>query len=168
MPAPRSVVVVGGSLAGLRAVEALRERGFDGRLVWVGAEPHAPYDRPPLSKEILRGEWEPDRIALARNGVAALGAELRLGVRAASLDILRRRVRLAGGEELPYEGLVIATGAAPRRLPGAQRASQPVRVEPGGAAEVRLELRQTEKIGPHKRKDGTPYPRKSSGKYEGG
>jgi plastocyanin len=53
-------------------------------------------------------------------------------------------------------------------LPGAQRASQPVRVEPGGAAEVRLELRQTEKIGPHKRKDGTPYPRKSSGKYEGG
>ncbi|HSJ99033.1 MAG TPA: FAD-dependent oxidoreductase [Myxococcota bacterium] len=118
MAAPRQVVGVGGSLAGLRAVEALRERGFDGRLVWVGAEPHAPYDRPPLSKEILRGEWEPDRIALARDGVDALGAELRFGVRAESLDTVRRRVRLAGGEELPYEGLVIATGAAPRRLPG--------------------------------------------------
>jgi plastocyanin len=53
-------------------------------------------------------------------------------------------------------------------VPGAQRASQPVRIEAGGAAEVRLELRQTEKIGPHKRKDGSDYPRKSSGKYEGG
>jgi 3-phenylpropionate/trans-cinnamate dioxygenase ferredoxin reductase subunit len=114
----RTVVVVGASLAGLRAVEALRARGFDGRLVWVGGEPHAPYDRPPLSKEVLRGEWEPERIALARDGVEALGAELRFGVRAESLDAAARRVRLAGGEELAFDGLVIATGAAARRLPG--------------------------------------------------
>lgn len=114
----RTVVVVGASLAGLRAVEALRARGFDGRLVWVGGEPHEPYDRPPLSKEILRGEWEPARIALARDGLAALGAELRFGVRAEALDTAARRVRLAGGEALAYDGLVIATGAAARRLPG--------------------------------------------------
>lgn len=114
----RTVVVVGASLAGLRAVEALRERGFDGRLVWVGAEPHAPYDRPPLSKEILRGEWEPERIALARDGVEAFGAELRFGVRAEALDTTARRIALAGGETLDFDGLVIATGATPRRLPG--------------------------------------------------
>jgi 3-phenylpropionate/trans-cinnamate dioxygenase ferredoxin reductase subunit len=118
MAAPRTIVVVGGSLAGLRAVEALRERAFDGRLVWVGAEPHPPYDRPPLSKEILRGEWEPERIALARQGVEALGAELRFGEAAVGLDTAARRVRLAGGEQLAFDGLVIATGAAPRRLPG--------------------------------------------------
>lgn len=114
----RTVAVVGASLAGLRAVEWLRARGFDGRLVWVGAEAHAPYDRPPLSKEILRGEWEPARIALARDGVEAFGAELRLGVRAESFDTATRRLRLAGGEEIAADGLVVATGASPRRLAG--------------------------------------------------
>lgn len=118
MAAPRTVVVVGASLAGLRAVEALRLRGYDGRIVWVGAEPHAPYDRPPLSKEILRGEWPPERLALARDGVEAFGAELRFGVRAEALDTTARRVRLAGGEEIAFDGLVVATGAEPRRLPG--------------------------------------------------
>ena len=113
----RTVAVVGASLAGLRAVEALRERGFDGRLVWIGAEPHAPYDRPPLSKQILRGEWEPERIALARGGIDAFGAELHLGVRATSLDASARRVQLANGESVAFDGLVIATGASPRRLP---------------------------------------------------
>ncbi len=113
----RTVAVVGASLAGLRAVEALRERGFDGRLVWIGAEPHAPYDRPPLSKQILRGEWEPERIALARGGVDAFGAELHLGVRATGLDAAARRVQLANGETIAFDGLVIATGASPRRLP---------------------------------------------------
>ena len=68
----RRIAVVGASLAGLRAVEALRARGFDGRIDWIGAEPHEPYDRPPLSKQVLRGEWEPERIALARSGLASL------------------------------------------------------------------------------------------------
>ncbi len=113
----RTVAVVGASLAGLRAVEALRERGFDGRLVWIGAEPHAPYDRPPLSKQILRGEWEPERIALARGGLDALGAELHLGVRATALDAAARRLQLANGETVAFDGLVLATGASPRRLP---------------------------------------------------
>lgn len=118
MAALRTVVVVGASLAGVRAVEALRARGFDGRLVWVGGEAHAPYDRPPLSKQVLRGEWEPEKVALVRGDVGALGAELRFGVRAEALDTAARRVRLAGGEVLAFDGLVIATGAAARRLPG--------------------------------------------------
>jgi 3-phenylpropionate/trans-cinnamate dioxygenase ferredoxin reductase subunit len=107
----RTIAIVGASLAGLRAAEALRERGYEGRLVWIGAEPHEPYDRPPLSKQVLRGEWEPERIALARGGLDGLGAELRLGVRAQALDAGARRLQLA-------DGLVIATGAVPRGLPG--------------------------------------------------
>jgi 3-phenylpropionate/trans-cinnamate dioxygenase ferredoxin reductase subunit len=114
----RTVAVVGASLAGLRAVEALRGRGYDGRIDWIGAEKEAPYDRPPLSKEILRGEWDPPRIALARNGVEELGTDLRLGVRAIGLDAGARRLRLSDGDSLSFDGLVIATGATPRRLPG--------------------------------------------------
>jgi 3-phenylpropionate/trans-cinnamate dioxygenase ferredoxin reductase subunit len=114
----RAVAVVGASLAGLRAVEALRGRGYDGRIHWIGAEPELPYDRPPLSKEILRGDWDPPQIALARNGVEGLDTDLRLGVRATGLDVGGRRLRLSDGESLAFDGLVIATGATPRRLPG--------------------------------------------------
>jgi len=114
----RSVAVVGASLAGLRAVEALRARGFDGRILWVGAERHLPYDRPPLSKEVLRGEWEPTQIALARRGVEGLDTDLRLGRRAVGLDAASRRLALEGGERAAVDGVVIATGASPRRLPG--------------------------------------------------
>jgi len=113
----RTIAVVGASLAGLRAVEALRARGYDGRLVWIGAEARPPYDRPPLSKEVLRGEWEPERIALARDGLEAFDTDLRLGTRAVALDARERRLRLEGGAELGFDGLVLATGAAPRRLP---------------------------------------------------
>jgi len=82
MPELRRVAVVGASLAGLRAVEALRARGFDGRIDWIGAEPHDPYDRPPLSKQVLRGEWEPERIALARGGLEGFAATQHFGCRA--------------------------------------------------------------------------------------
>jgi 3-phenylpropionate/trans-cinnamate dioxygenase ferredoxin reductase subunit len=115
-----TVVVVGASLAGLRSVEALRSQGYEGRLVWIGAERELPYDRPPLSKEVLRGEWGPERTALRKEAsYAELRVELRLGVRAESLDLRGRAVVLAGGERVAYDGLVLATGAAPRRLPGA-------------------------------------------------
>lgn len=113
-----TIAVVGGSLAGLRAVEALRRAGFDGRIEWIGAEPHAPYDRPPLSKHVLRGEWGPERIQLVRGDIADLRAELRFGVRAERLDTRERRVHLADGASVAFDGLVIATGASPRRLPG--------------------------------------------------
>jgi NADPH-dependent 2,4-dienoyl-CoA reductase/sulfur reductase-like enzyme len=113
-----SIVVVGASLAGLRAVETLRREGFAGRLVLVGAEPHLPYDRPPLSKELLAGDWEHDQIVLRRTPYEDLELELRLGVAARSLDLDRRVVTLAEGTELAFDGLVIATGSTPRTLPG--------------------------------------------------
>ncbi len=113
-----TVAVVGASLAGLRGVEALRARGFDGRIHWIGAEAHEPYDRPPLSKEVLRGEWNADRIRLRRQGLADLATELHLGRRALALDLDARRLELDGGETLGFDGLFIATGASALPLPG--------------------------------------------------
>ncbi|MEW2401152.1 FAD-dependent oxidoreductase [Streptomyces sp. NPDC046862] len=115
----RRVVVVGASAAGLAAVETLRREGYDGTLTLVGDEPHAPYDRPPLSKQLLSGEWSPERLALRPSAdLDALDLSLRLGVAATGLDVPDRTVRLADGSALPYDGLVVATGVRPRRLPG--------------------------------------------------
>jgi NADPH-dependent 2,4-dienoyl-CoA reductase/sulfur reductase-like enzyme len=113
----RTVVVVGASLAGLRATETLRRDGFDGRVVLVGAEPHLPYDRPPLSKQLLAGEWEPPELALRRAPYDELEIELRLGVRATALDAAARELTLDGGERLAFDGALLATGAVPRTLP---------------------------------------------------
>lgn len=113
------VLVVGASLAGLRACETLRTDGFTGRITLVGAEPHLPYDRPPLSKKLLSGDWDADRIALRKpDDIDVLALELRLGVRATSLDTGSRTVGLADGSSLDYDGLIIATGSATKRLPG--------------------------------------------------
>ncbi|HEX6312206.1 MAG TPA: FAD-dependent oxidoreductase [Acidimicrobiia bacterium] len=117
-PGLRSVVVVGSSLAGLRAAEALRHEGYDGHLTMVGAEPHRPYDRPPLSKELLAGTVEPDQLALRRQPYDELALEWRLGRRAAHLDLADRVVELDDGEELACDGVVVATGSTPRELPG--------------------------------------------------
>jgi len=115
------VVVVGASLAGLRACETLRSEGFDGTITLVGAEAHRPYDRPPLSKKLLAGDWEPERIALRHDdALDALGLDLRLGVPAGGLDTAARAVVLADGTEVPYDGLILATGSAPRRLAGTE------------------------------------------------
>jgi 3-phenylpropionate/trans-cinnamate dioxygenase ferredoxin reductase subunit len=111
-----TVVVVGASLAGLRACEAFREEGFDGRIVLVGAEGHMPYDRPPLSKEILTGKWESDKVTLRRGGLDDLNIDFRRATRAAAVDADARVVTLDGGEKLSYDGLVIATGACVKRL----------------------------------------------------
>lgn len=115
------VVVVGASLAGLRAAETLRAAGFEGSVTVVGAEPHHPYDRPPLSKKLLAGEWEPDRIRLRRADGDDLDVTWRLGVPASGLDVDGRAVQLGDGEVLPFDGVIIATGATPRRLPGQER-----------------------------------------------
>jgi NADPH-dependent 2,4-dienoyl-CoA reductase/sulfur reductase-like enzyme len=118
-PVERGVVVVGASLAGLRAVETLRTEGFDGPVTLIGAEDHLPYDRPPLSKKVLSGEWEPGRVALRRDGgLDALDLDARLGVRAVELDLGGRTVRLTDGSAVAYDALVLATGAEVRRLPG--------------------------------------------------
>ena len=115
----RSVVVVGASAAGLAAAETLRREGYDGSLTLIGDEPHAPYDRPPLSKQILAGEWEATQLPLRPYDVLdSLGLELRLGVAATGLDVADRTVKLADGAHVPYDGLVVATGVRPRRLPG--------------------------------------------------
>lgn len=115
----RTFVIAGASLAGLNAAEALRDAGFDGKIVAVGAEEHLPYDRPPLSKEVLAGEKPPEDTALRdAERYEALDVEWELGRRATGLDPDDRKVALADGMVLPYDGLVIATGASPRRLPG--------------------------------------------------
>ncbi|MET8406806.1 FAD-dependent oxidoreductase [Streptomyces sp. NPDC005195] len=109
------VVVVGASLAGLRAAETLREEGFAGTLTMVGDEPYEPYDRPPLSKQVLLGRATPDRTSLPRR--RAIDARWRLGVAATGLDMATRRVRLADGDEVEYDRLLIATGVRARPWP---------------------------------------------------
>ena len=115
------IVVVGASLAGLRACETLRDEGFDARITLVGAEREIPYDRPPLSKKVLAGEWEPERIRLRKpDDFHSLGLDLRLGVRATALDLDARVVTVddaSNDSTVAFDGLVIATGASPRRLP---------------------------------------------------
>ncbi|MET7732242.1 FAD-dependent oxidoreductase [Streptomyces sp. NPDC005402] len=115
----RRIAVVGASAAGLAAAETLRREGYDGTITLVGEEPEPPYDRPPLSKQFLAAEWEAGRLALRTSAdLAALDLDLRLGVAATGLELVARTVRLADGSEVPYDGLVIATGVRPRRLPG--------------------------------------------------
>jgi 3-phenylpropionate/trans-cinnamate dioxygenase ferredoxin reductase subunit len=114
-----SVVIVGSSLAGLSAAETLRSSGYAGRLVMVGQEDHRPYDRPPLSKQILSGQWTPEQSFLRKDAdYDKLQLVWKLGQRAARLDLDARTVILEDGESIAFEGLVIATGATPRRLPG--------------------------------------------------
>lgn len=117
MPALSKIVVVGASLAGLRAVETLRRSGFGGELVMIGAEKHLPYDRPPLSKEILKGVWDTDKLALRRQPWEELRLDLRLGRRATALDTSAKSVALDDGTRERYDALLIATGAFARRLP---------------------------------------------------
>jgi NADPH-dependent 2,4-dienoyl-CoA reductase/sulfur reductase-like enzyme len=112
----KRIVVVGGSLAGVNALEEIRERGFSGELVLVGAELYLPYTRPPLSKEALAGEVDHGQLALRPSGwYAENGVTLRLGHAASGLDTHRRVVLLDDGRTIAYDGLVIATGSSSRR-----------------------------------------------------
>lgn len=114
-----SITVVGASLAGLSTVRALRAEGYDGEIVVVGEERHTPYDRPPLSKDFLKGAIDADALALGdADEYEALQATWLLGERAVRLDPADRSVTLAGGRRLRSEGVVVATGASPRLLPG--------------------------------------------------
>lgn len=113
----KRIVVVGASLCGLRALETLRSEGYAGELVAIGEEPVLPYDRPPLSKQFLKGEWEEDKIALRAQGVEDLSVEWRLGERAERLDAAGRAVVLASGERVPYDAVLLATGSVARQLP---------------------------------------------------
>jgi 3-phenylpropionate/trans-cinnamate dioxygenase ferredoxin reductase subunit len=119
------VVVVGAGQAAAQCVESMRKRGYTGRIDMVGEEPHLPYQRPPLSKKYLAGELPLERLLLRQQAFwDGLGVDLRLGRRAVALDRAARTVALDDGSALPYDGLVIATGARPRQLalPGADLA----------------------------------------------
>ncbi|MEV0176945.1 FAD-dependent oxidoreductase [Streptomyces sp. NPDC050803] len=140
----KKVIVVGGGLAGLRAVEALRERGYEGELTLVGAERHEPYDRPPLSKAVLAGDGEDTTFPV---DWGRLGCALRLGHRAEELVLHPDRpggvLRTSAGP-LDFDGLVIATGAAPLRLPGT--GPQHVLRTVDDARALRAELREGARV----------------------
>ncbi|WP_093630432.1 NAD(P)/FAD-dependent oxidoreductase [Streptomyces sp. 3213.3] len=115
----RTVAVVGASLAGLSAARSLRKQGYDGRLVVIGDEPHRPYDRPPLSKEFLAGTLGEADLALESDD-EDLRAEWLLGARAVALQVdgAERVLLLDDGREVRADGVVLATGAVARNLPG--------------------------------------------------
>src|SRR5688500_4003603 len=118
MTTDQTHVIVGASLAGAKAAETLREEGFDGRIVLVGSEEVRPYERPPLSKDYLRGEAGREKVYVHDEGFyAEHDIELRLGRTAVSLDTANTRLELDDGEQLSYDRLLLATGAEPRRLP---------------------------------------------------
>jgi 3-phenylpropionate/trans-cinnamate dioxygenase ferredoxin reductase subunit len=120
-----TLLVVGASLAGWRAVETLRSEGFDGKISLIGDERHLPYDRPPLSKQVLAGTWPPEKAVLAdkRRSSEHRVHEV-LGRRAVHLDAGARKVELDDGSVLKGDAVVIATGARPRPLPGTEALSQ--------------------------------------------
>jgi len=121
----RTLVIAGASVAGAKAAEAARASGFDGRVVLVGNERELPYERPPLSKAVLRGEAPPESARVHDDGYyAAHEIELLTGRTVQALDLGTGRVTLDGGENLPFSAVVLATGAEPRRLdlPGADLA----------------------------------------------
>ncbi|MEU6339801.1 FAD-dependent oxidoreductase [Streptomyces sp. NPDC046977] len=121
LTAPERIVIVGASLAGLRAAEVLRDEGFTGSLTIIGEETERPYDRPPMSKAVLLGRMPPEHAALpARREV---DAHWRLGVPATGLDLAARRVLLRDGSHVEYDRVLIATGVRARPWPDAAQAS---------------------------------------------
>lgn len=115
----RNIVVVGASLAGVRAAETLRQDGYDGRIVLVGTEEHLPYDRPPLSKQLLAGKVDVSQVSLCPpDRLEGLDFDFELGKRATALDLDAREVVVDDDTRLAFDGLIIATGASPRHLPG--------------------------------------------------
>ncbi|MEV0822882.1 NAD(P)/FAD-dependent oxidoreductase [Nonomuraea rubra] len=112
-------VIVGAGLAGAKAAQTLREEGFDGEIVLIGAETERPYERPPLSKGYLQGSSEREEIFVHEPGwYADNDVDLRLGTRVTRIEPAHHAVRLGDGSRRPFDKLLIATGAVPRRLPG--------------------------------------------------
>jgi NADPH-dependent 2,4-dienoyl-CoA reductase/sulfur reductase-like enzyme len=116
----KSVTIVGASTAGLAGAVALRDEGFDGRIDLVGQESHAPYDRPPLSKQALTSGWGLDRLTIRTTEEIAshLQVEVHLGTPAVGLDVAERRVRLRTGESITSDAVLVTTGTTPNQLNG--------------------------------------------------
>lgn len=125
---PRSVCVVGAGLAAVGTAAELRSRGFDGSITMLGAEPHPPYDRPPLSKDVLLGKANAAAPLRPESWYADHGVDLRLGARAVELRPRERRVVTAGGAAVTADAVVLATGGAARRLPPETAAPEYVHV----------------------------------------
>ena len=119
MDQEHTTIVVGASLAGMHAARTLRTEGHAGRIVVLDADPHTPYDKPPLSKQVLSQGWEPEKLTLPA-ATEDLALDLRLGVRATGLDLDRRVVSVEDGDDLGFDTLVLATGASARWIPGTQ------------------------------------------------
>ena len=118
------VVIVGAGFGGWRLVEALRREGYDGALTLLGEETHAPYDRPPLSKQVLALKWDVEKATLATpERIADANVDLRLGVRAVGLDVDSSTVHLEDGSSVTGTHIVIATGVRARRVPYSADAS---------------------------------------------
>ncbi|HXA63296.1 MAG TPA: FAD-dependent oxidoreductase [Streptosporangiaceae bacterium] len=117
----RSIAVVGASVAGMHTVEQLRANGYDGKITLIGSEAHLPYDRPPLSKQVLVGTTPPEDVFLSTAGeLHGLDVDVRLGVAASALA--SDHVVLEDGTVVPAERMVVATGVSPRQLPGQREA----------------------------------------------
>jgi 3-phenylpropionate/trans-cinnamate dioxygenase ferredoxin reductase subunit len=119
---PQTFVIVGASLAGAKAAETLREEGFDGRIVLIGEEPERPYERPPLTKDYLRGESPREKVYVhPRDFYEQQAIELMSSTAVTALDAGAARITLGDGSELGYDGLLLSTGAQPRTIaiPGA-------------------------------------------------
>ncbi|HKE52011.1 MAG TPA: FAD-dependent oxidoreductase [Actinomycetes bacterium] len=120
MAAAETFVIVGAGLAGGRAVETLRKEGFDGRIVLIGSEQHRPYNRPPLSKDYLRGEAKLEEVYEYDEDFAAANAiEQRFGSTVESIEVADSQLTLDTGERIGFDRLLLCTGSEPRRLPGA-------------------------------------------------
>lgn len=144
----RHVVIVGASVAGVSAAEGLRARGFEGRISLIDAESRAPYDKPPLSKRALAGEVDLDAIALRPpEWYDEHAVDLRLDTRIAGVDSTARQLRTDAGDTIEYDGLVVASGAAARRLSGC--CSQPELLHTLRSADDADRLRELLRPGQH-------------------
>lgn len=136
-----TVVIVGASIAGVRTAQGLRGEGFGGQIVLVGAESEPPYDKPPLSKQFLAGDWDRPKLALlSGRDEAALGLQMLLGVPAQQLEVAHRRVILADGRCVPYDACVIATGASARPSPWGEHPGLHVLRSAADAQRLRADL----------------------------
>src|SRR4051794_39562328 len=125
MPDRQTHLIVGAALAGAKTAEALREEGFEDRIVLIGQEPELPYERPPLSKDYLRGESPRDKARVHADGFYEDNEiDLRTGTAVEEIDVPGRQATLSTGERLGYDRVLLATGAEPRRLsvPGSELA----------------------------------------------
>src|SRR5215213_8251156 len=141
------VVVVGGGQAGYQAARSLRDEGYDGKIRLVSAEPYFPYQRPPLSKEYLTDAMAPERLAFSTEDILRAAAiDLIRGVAVEELDLDGRRARLAGGSELAYGHLILATGARNRELSYLARDDVVMLRDLADATDIRHRLGNAERI----------------------